>query len=115
MPIVFHFKDRGDPDDCQLLPRLEGEKRGRLASPLILRPHQCSDGTFEALALVLAHPAPTDVVFVSQGHKTNKYPVRPTVTIDEAKKLKPLNATKGTTAPFTDPLQRYLHLLQHGT
>jgi CRISPR-associated protein Cmr1 len=115
MPIVFHFKDRGDPDDSQLLPRLENTELGRLASPLILRPHQCSDGTFEALALVLAHPAPTDVVFVSQGHRARTDPVRPTVTIDEAKKLKPLNAPKGATAPFTDPLQRYLHLLQYGT
>lgn len=40
LPIVFHFKDRGDPQDTTL----QGVSEGRLASPLILRPILCSDG-----------------------------------------------------------------------
>lgn len=115
MPIVFHFKDRGDPGDCQLRPRLNGRELGRLASPLILRPHDRGDGKFEALALVLAHPKPTDVAFVSTGRVGRTYPMRSTVTVDEAKTLKPLQAPAGVTAPFTDPLQRYLHLLRNGS
>lgn len=36
MPVIFHFKDRGDPyPDAQLLPEGGGD---RMASPLILRP-----------------------------------------------------------------------------
>lgn len=36
MPIIFHFKDKGDPyPDAQLLPSHEGD---RMSSPLILRP-----------------------------------------------------------------------------
>ena len=54
LPLVFHFKDRGDPGshpgepDPKLLP----EGRDRMASPLILRP--CHDGRqYHALALLL--------------------------------------------------------------
>ncbi len=40
MPIVFHFKDRGDPGQIQVYPKLHGEseKRERMASPVITRP-----------------------------------------------------------------------------
>lgn len=48
LPIVFHFKDRGDPGDHTLEP----ECSGRMASPLILCPY--FDGTeYHSLALLL--------------------------------------------------------------
>jgi len=37
LPIVFHFKDPGDPKDQSLEPSLLGEG-GRMASPIILKP-----------------------------------------------------------------------------
>ncbi len=53
LPIIFHFKDaeRGDPPDMTL----QGEKQGneRLASPLILRPLACADGSSTGLAAML--------------------------------------------------------------
>ncbi|WP_223295314.1 type III-B CRISPR module RAMP protein Cmr1 [Allochromatium vinosum] len=36
LPIIFHFKDAGEPNDSTLIP--DGE-RDRMASPLILRPY----------------------------------------------------------------------------
>jgi len=48
LPIVFHFKDQGDPYDTIL----EGENLQRLASPLILKPLACADGAV-GLALIL--------------------------------------------------------------
>src|SRR5262249_42449337 len=70
MPIVFHFKDdkQGDPPETTLVPRLnERDKpKGRLASPLILRPHRAADGVIEALAIALVHPAPPELVLVDK-------------------------------------------------
>lgn len=40
LPIVFHFKDKGDPPETTL----QGAQAGRLASPLILRPIRCNQG-----------------------------------------------------------------------
>lgn len=40
LPIVFHFKDAGDPPETTL----QGGTVGRLASPLLLRPLRCADG-----------------------------------------------------------------------
>ena len=51
LPLVFHFKDGGDPSDLVLEPEGEGRDR-RMASPLILRPYH--DGRqYHALALLL--------------------------------------------------------------
>jgi CRISPR-associated protein Cmr1 len=49
MPIIFHFKDRGEPQDTTLLP----DGMGRMASRLILRPHRAPGGTLSWLALRL--------------------------------------------------------------
>jgi len=108
MPIVFHFKDRGDPKDTQLLPVVGGETLGRLSSPLVLRPHATTQG-YEALALVLDHPAYDAVTL--EGSRV-KEAQRATVTHAEAAALRPLNTPAKT---FTDPLLRYLHLVRTGT
>lgn len=40
LPIVFHFKDAGDPEDQSLEPKelKESDEGGRMASPIILKP-----------------------------------------------------------------------------
>ena len=50
LPIVFHYKDRGEPPDSTLEP--DGDKRDRMASPLILRPYWDGEG-FRPAALLL--------------------------------------------------------------
>ena len=38
LPLVFHFKDRGDsPNDCEVYPAMEGLDSTRMGSPLILK------------------------------------------------------------------------------
>jgi CRISPR-associated protein Cmr1 len=57
LPIIFHFKDRGDPTDTTLKPRgLE-----RFASPIIIRPFRNSTGKYDVLALRLGGPGPGSV------------------------------------------------------
>jgi len=48
LPVVFHFKDKDDPQDTIL----QRKDYDRLASPLILRPLACADGAV-GLALIL--------------------------------------------------------------
>lgn len=49
LPIVFHFKDRGDPPDRHLLP-LSGD---RWASPLVFRPVRADSGSYRGIAAEL--------------------------------------------------------------
>ncbi|MDP2834548.1 MAG: type III-B CRISPR module RAMP protein Cmr1 [Pseudomonadota bacterium] len=50
LPLIFHFKDRGDPNpDYQLIPDNGSD---RMASPLILRPYRVNDG-WKAAALCM--------------------------------------------------------------
>jgi CRISPR-associated protein Cmr1 len=110
MPIIVHFKDPGDPWDTTILPWVKGEKKGRLASPLVLRPHRNAQGRIEALALVLAHP-PIEGVTLEGVRPSSRPPLRATVTQQEARGLSPLNV-RGRV--FTDPLLRYLQLVSTG-
>lgn len=111
MPIIFHFKDRRDPQDTTLLPEVNGETKGRLASPLILRPHRAAKGAVEALALALAHPAPTGLVLELKQKKPLRFSTW-RVTRDEALHL----GTGGRPSPlvtmnggvFADPIDRFL-------
>jgi len=48
LPIIFHFKDRSDPQDTTLALK----NSDRFASPLILRPIRCSNG-YIGLAMIL--------------------------------------------------------------
>lgn len=52
LPIVFHFKDRGDPPDRSLQPVVDGDGKERMASPLILRPY-FNGKVFQPMALLL--------------------------------------------------------------
>lgn len=51
LPIIFHFKDRGDPADATLTPA----GKERMASPLILRPYRQADGGWRSAALRLPY------------------------------------------------------------
>ncbi len=71
MPIIFDFNDRTntDPPKTTLLPVVDGERKGRLASALILRPHFVSERVIEPLALVLSHPEPSSLVLVNEAKR----------------------------------------------
>lgn len=62
LPIVFHFKDNGDPKDTELYPMRDGQKKTRLASPLILRPMICKNGEVLQMILRLNSTVPDEVV-----------------------------------------------------
>lgn len=63
LPIVFHFKDQGEPPDTVLYPNndSEGKKRERMASPLILKPLALANDKAVPLILRLMTPALTGV------------------------------------------------------
>lgn len=108
-PIIFHFKqpdrhaspqearDGADPNDSTLKPA----GKSRLASSLVLRPHFAANGQYEAMALVLTHPAPAGGYVIEQKG-------RPPVTIPPSAG-QPLEL--GDTSTFTDPIQRFLEEL----
>lgn len=64
LPIVFHFKDAsyGDPEDSELYPIIGGAEKTRMASPLILRPAICADGTIFQIIMPLKTPVLGEVV-----------------------------------------------------
>lgn len=109
MPIVFHFKDRGDPRDMQLKPEVGGRALGRLASPLVLRPHARDATSVEALALVLVHPPPESVALDGAGGRGKA--LRWKLTPEEAHALRPMQENGEA---FADPLLRFLHLVRTG-
>ncbi len=99
LPIVFHFKDSGDPDDTML----QGRDHDRLATPLILRPLSCANGQAVGLALILdgtALPLGGLVLKDAPGNPT----VQATVTPAEASAVSPL-------AGNVDVLQAFLNTL----
>jgi CRISPR-associated protein Cmr1 len=55
LPIVFHFQEQGDPPDTVLYPDNDskGQKRERMASPLILKPLALTNGKFVPLIVRL--------------------------------------------------------------
>lgn len=63
LPIVFHFKDQGEPPDTVLYPDndSEGKRRERMASPLILKPLALQSGKAVPLILRLRTLALTGV------------------------------------------------------
>ncbi len=116
-PVIFHFKTEPgerEPPDTTLVPapvaRLGKDGKevvyGRLASPLVLRPH--ADGTsVTPLAIRLEHPAPARwALLVRKEVKAEN--VRAEVTPEEARRIKPLKVDGSTT---NDPVTMYLRRL----
>ena len=70
LPIVFHFKDYSDPKDTELYPVVNGQVKTRMASPLILRPMVCKNGSVLQMILRLRAQSLDEVVL----KKTSKSP-----------------------------------------
>jgi len=66
LPILFHFKDRGDPKDQNL--NIE-EPEGRMTSPVILRPFAVSPTEAVPMLLVLNSPAAPGLYLHQTGEK----------------------------------------------
>lgn len=62
LPIVFHFKDHGDPKDTELYPVVGGQEKTRMASPIILRPIACRNGEVQQMILCLKADSPDEVI-----------------------------------------------------
>lgn len=116
-PIIFHFKSEPgerEPPDSTLAPARRvsesGNDRlkpfGRLASPLVLRPHASGGGRYEAMALHLAHPSPEKWVLLAR--KDIKAEVAETLEANEARRVKPLLVNGRS---YTDPIAAYLAYL----
>ncbi|MDQ2809288.1 MAG: type III-B CRISPR module RAMP protein Cmr1 [Chloroflexota bacterium] len=99
LPIVFHFKDQreGDPPDVTLQRNVQNHER--LASPVIMRPLACADGTVVALVAALRTPSLTaEMVELSWSGQTRK--VSPTVEAAEATALEPLHGQPDVVQAF---------------
>lgn len=81
LPIVFHFKDPGEPEDTVLYPGPDGKgnKRERMASPLILRPVALQNGKFVPVVVQLAVPA-LDGVDLRKGNSSLPLPFQPVIS-----------------------------------
>jgi CRISPR-associated protein Cmr1 len=101
LPIIFHFKDPGDPGDTSL----EGATKDfeRLASPLIIRPLRCNNNRFIGLALLLEGPRtpPGGIQLMENGHP---HPANATLTRAEANQIPVLNGQTDVLQAFMDTL-----------
>jgi len=74
LPIVFHFKDQGEPPDTVLYPAAGPEgKRERMASPLILKPLALQNGKYVPLIVRLKTPQ-LEAVDLRQGEQSLPLP-----------------------------------------
>jgi CRISPR-associated protein Cmr1 len=99
LPIVFHFKDQGDPDDTVL----QGREHNRLASSLILRPLACAGGQAVGLALILEGSSlpPGGLVLKDAPHDPT---VQAELTQQEAQTIPPLGGNTNVLQAFLDTL-----------
>jgi CRISPR-associated protein Cmr1 len=105
LPIVFHFQDREDPSATLTT------ARGRLASPLILRPLRIANNRWQAMALRLHVPGLDDLLehdlkFDKDARNT---PLRGRLREAELQRVRPLSGLAGGTdilAAFLDFFQR---------
>ena len=105
LPIVFHFKDRGDPAPEAVL----GPDRGdRMASPLILRPY--FDGArYRPLALLLPGWADSVSVPVSFGSER----VGPAWPEESGKRTELAELVRPMQGRGADALTAFLHYFEH--
>lgn len=101
LPIIFHFKDEGDPPDTTLKPPLEGTDR--LASPLILRP--LGKG-ITLVAILEGSGVPGDRAVLETHDKKRSWEVQVGLTPEEAQRIEPLGGE-------VDPLRAFLRYLEN--
>ena len=87
MPIIFHFKDRGEPNDVELIPDVEliqdVKDSSRMASPVITKA-LCDKGTWYSAVIILPHD---DISRTKLKFKTKS-------GISSAEKVKPLKSNE---------------------
>ena len=106
LPIIFHFKDGGDPSDTTLKPR----GLDRFASPLIIRPFRNRNSRYDVLALRLGGPGPGLVDLTDSRTGGTLAPAVTTLTPAAlATDLGPLN---GMLRSQTDVLAAFLAFFQ---
>lgn len=82
LPIVFHFKDKGDPATTVLYPDgANGAGRDRMASPLILKPLALRDRRILPVILRLSTPALSGVELKRSGQDGTALSLPPTTTV----------------------------------
>jgi CRISPR-associated protein Cmr1 len=108
LPIIFQFKDQGDPDQTSL----QGVSTiDRLASPLILRPLVGGDKKVVGLAIVLEAPrTPPGGLSLIAGRHTIAAP-DPTLTPDEAAQIMDRGGRTRLLGGMTDVLEAFLKFL----
>lgn len=114
LPIIFQFKDAGDPEQTSL----QGvDTIDRLASPLILRPLARADGTYVGLAAVLDGPrTPLGGLTLRQGKNTlasstTALATDETLTAAEAAQIKDSTGKHPLLGSSIDPLEAFLDFL----
>ena len=98
LPIVFHFKDGGDPQDTVL----QGANHDRWASRLILKPLPCQDG-YVGLAAVLDGPTKPPGGWKLTGPVTKR--VDATLALQEAQQIPVLSGNPDVLQAFLDFLK----------
>ena len=87
MPIIFHFKDRGEPNDVELIPDVKTipnvENSSRMASPVITKA-LCDNGTWYSAVIILPHD---DIFRTKLKFKTKS-------AISNTEKVKPLKCNE---------------------
>ncbi len=72
LPIIVHFKDRGEPNDTETVPVIEGGVKGRMASPVIIRPLVLKNGNAFPLIIWLKRDLPKVVAIRSKGKELGR-------------------------------------------
>lgn len=99
LPILFQFKDPGDPNRTNL----QGIDADRQASPLILRPLSCSNGQSVGLAIILeGTPSPLEGLILKNAPGNPS--VRADLTAAQARTILPLHGNPNVLAAFLDTL-----------
>lgn len=106
LPIVFHFKDEGDPKGYMLQPN---DKRNRMASPLVLRPYW-NGHRWQPAALLLPGWEQALEVEVAFGNGAD----RPAWPRDSAERSRLASQIKPLDGRGEDPLSAFMTYFQGG-
>jgi CRISPR-associated protein Cmr1 len=101
LPIVFHFKDAGDPREITL----QGHNISRLASPLILRPLLCANGAVGLAAILKGTGVgvlPGGLVLL--GSNNRSWTVSALLSNAETNNIRPLGGKTDVLKAFLDTL-----------
>lgn len=100
LPIVFHFKDVGDPDDTTL--QIDA-KNDRFASPLILKPMACRGGAVGLAVVLQGSHVPSDLV-LKKSNSDQTHSITRQITQQEATRIPPLHGNPDVLHAFLETL-----------